>query len=44
MRRKKLDLEMLAYDIAELLSGDEYDIDVDAHDVLTELPTFVRKM
>lgn len=40
---KHLDLPMVAYDIATVLS-EEWDIDVDANDVLTELEPFIRAM
>lgn len=42
--RNRLDMDMLAVDIAGLLSSDEYEIDVDSNDVMTALPEFVAAM
>jgi hypothetical protein len=36
-----IDLEMLAYDIADTLSRNEYPIDVDETHILPELPGFI---
>lgn len=41
---KKFDMDMLAVDLADLLSNDEYNIDIGAADVLTALPEFVAAM
>jgi len=38
---QKIDLGMLAYDIADMLSRNEYPIDVDETDILPELHGFV---
>ena len=35
---------MLAYDIAEVLSGDEYNMDVDSEIVLAALPAFLEAL
>lgn len=35
------DLAMLAYDLADMLSRNEYPIDVDENDILPELPDFI---
>lgn len=35
------DLAMLAYDIADMLSRNEYPIDVNENDILPELPGFI---
>jgi len=36
-----IDLKMLAYDIADMLSRNEYPIDVDETHILPELPGFI---
>lgn len=38
---RRIDLNMLAVDLAEVLSGSEYDIDVDSRDVLRGLVPFI---
>ncbi len=39
-----VDLEMLAYDIADLLSRSGYPLDVDESDILPELPDFIDRI
>lgn len=39
-----MDLNMLAYDLAEVLSGDDYQVDVDSDDVLAALPGFLESL
>lgn len=36
-----IDLELLAYDLADMLSRNGYPIDVDESDILPELPDFI---
>lgn len=36
-----IDLEMLAYDLADLLDRNGYPLDVGASDILPELPGFI---
>lgn len=36
-----MDLEMLAYDIADTISRNEYPVDVDESHILPELPDFI---
>ena len=36
-----MDLEMLAYDIADMLSRNGYPLDVGESDILPELPDFI---
>lgn len=36
-----VDLEMLAYDLADLLDRNGYGLDVGASDILPELPDFI---
>jgi len=39
-----IDLELLAYDIADLLQRGEYGIDAGASDILAELPDFIARV
>lgn len=39
-----MDLDMLAYDLTEVLSGEDYEIDVDSDDVLAVLPQFLEDL
>lgn len=38
---KKIDMEMLAYDIADMLQRNDYPIDVAESHILPELPAFI---
>ena len=40
----EIDLELLAYDIADLLSRNGYQLDVGASDILPELPDFIDRI
>ncbi|MGW4528372.1 hypothetical protein [Amycolatopsis sp. NPDC004378] len=39
-----MDLPMLAYDLTEVLAGEDYAIDVDSEDVLAVLPQFLADL
>lgn len=41
MGAKKIDLGMLAYDIADMLQRNDYPLDVAESDILPELPAFI---
>lgn len=41
MPGKNIDLNMLAVDLAEVLSGEDYEIDVDENDVARGLVAFI---
>lgn len=39
-----IDLEMLAYDLADLFDRNGYPLDVGASDILPELPDFIERL